>query len=98
MFDNYVHITGRQAQSLTVSGSADTTAMLEAGSYAVWSDTEIVSISVSPDRDKALEVTTTNGMPIPGDGITKLPVLIKEPAYIGAIATGTGNLYYMKVS
>lgn len=97
IFENNVNIEGRRAVSLSVSGTAAaTTNPLEPGTYAVWSD---VNTFIRVDVDKAVadDVTTTDGFPITAS-MPVMPVRITRPAFLGAIASEAGTLYYHQVA
>lgn len=95
MFENQVVLEGRSAAALSVSGTADSTPLLEAGVYAVWATVD-THIKVDVSSTVAETVTTSNGFKITADSPV-MPVRLTRPSYIAGIAGSSGTLYYHRV-
>ena len=95
IFENQIVLEGRRAASLSVSGTAASTPLLEPGLYAVWATVD-THISVDVNVTVAETVTTSDGFRIKADS-SVMPVRVTRSAYLAGIAGEAGTLYYHKV-
>jgi len=93
MFENRINIEGRSQKSFTYTATAGQSPVLEPGVYAVWSDVNCF-IKVAPTAN---DVTIATGFPIFA-GAPIMPVLVPDPAKIGAVGAGAGTLYFHQIN
>lgn len=95
VFENQANIEGHSALSISVSTTADSAFIDTPGVYAVWSTVD-TKIKIDTTAARAETVTTANGFPITAASPV-LPLRITRPAFLGAIASENGTLYYHRI-
>lgn len=96
VYENQVNLEGHSAQNLAVSATAASAQILEPGVYAVWATVD-TSIKVAQSDTEAESLTVATGFPITASSPV-MPVRITRASYLGAIAGGSGTLYYHKIA